>query len=204
MIALPGADLMLYEDLDLDPDPETLMRRLIRGTDWRAEPITVFGKTCLQPRLVAWHGDADARYTYSGTVNEPRPWTSDLHYLRRVVETVTGNSFNGVLLNFYRDHRDSMGLHADDEPELGPDPVIVSLSLGSERKLVMQHRHRRDLNTVSIPLPSGSLLVMRGSTQRHWKHGIRKLSRPCGPRVNLTFRRVYPDQASGGRKQATG
>ncbi len=117
--------------------------------------------------------------------------------LKARVEQVTGSRFNSVLLNYYRDQRDSMGLHADDEPELGAEPVIASLSLGEERKLVFRHRSRRELTTVSVPLPSGSLLVMRGPTQRHWKHGIRKLTRPCGPRVNLTFRRVYPDLAAG-------
>ncbi len=102
-----------------------------------------------------------------------------------------GSSFNSVLLNYYRDGRDSMGLHADDEPELGPEPVIASLSLGATRNLYFRHRRCKELATVNVPLPSRSLLVMRGETQRNWKHGIRKVARPCGPRVNLTFRHIF-------------
>jgi alkylated DNA repair dioxygenase AlkB len=199
-LELPDAELLLYPTIELGGSPEALLDRLIRDTPWRAEEITVFGKTYLQPRLVAWYGDPGARYTYSGIPHEPRPWSALLTRLKARVEQVTGSRFNSVLLNYYRDQRDSMGLHSDDEPELGAEPVIASLSLGEERRLVFRHRSRRDLETFSVPLPSGSLLVMRGATQRHWKHGIRKLTRRCGPRVNLTFRRVYPDLAAGNRR----
>ncbi len=194
---LPDAELLLYPAIELGCSHGELLHRLIRDTPWQAEEITVFGKTHLQPRLLAWYGDPEARYTYSGIPHQPRPWSALLTRLKARVEQVTGSRFNSVLLNYYRDQRDSMGLHADDEPELGAEPVIASLSLGEERKLVFRHRSRRELKTVSVPLPPGSLLVMRGPTQRHWKHGIRKLTRPCGPRVNLTFRRVYPDLAAG-------
>jgi len=96
-----------------------------------------------------------------------------------------------TLLNYYRDHRDAMGFHSGDEPELGPEPVIASLSLGETRTLVLKHRRRKDLAPVRIPLHSGSLLVMKGATQHKWKHGINKVAQPCGPRVNLTFRRIF-------------
>ena len=127
---------------------------------------------------------------YPGTVLEPVPWTGMLSSLRDAVEQAAGGRFNSVLLNYYRDGNDAMGLHADDEPELGPAPVIASLSLGATRTLYFRHRTRRDLATFNLPLPSGSLLVMRGTTQQYWKHGLRRVSRPCGPRVNLTFRRI--------------
>ena len=189
-IELPDADLLFYEQLDLGDD-QALLRQLTADTDWQQEYITVFGKTHPQPRLVAWYGDPGASYTYSGLRHEPRPWTTLLAWLRDRVEVLSGHVFNSVLLNFYRDGRDSMGLHADDEPELGEQPVIASLSLGEQRTLYFKHRTRRELSILNLPLPSTSLLIMAGGTQANWKHGIRKLSRACGPRINLTFRRVY-------------
>ena len=189
-LQLPDAELLFYQRLDLGVADRDLLERLIRQTAWREERITLFGKTHLQPRLVAWYGDAGTSYNYSGIDHDPSPWTDTLARLRRLVEAAAGSRFNSVLLNYYRDHRDSMGLHADDEPELGQEPVIASLSLGEERKLYFRHRLRRDLKTFNLALPSGSLLIMKGATQRNWKHGLRKLSRHCGPRVNLTFRSV--------------
>lgn len=189
-IPLPEAELLFYERLELGCVDDTLLQLLIENTDWRREDITIFGKTHPQPRLVAWHGDEGASYTYSGIRHEPQPWTQELQRLRDIVQSVTGSSFNSVLLNYYRDHNDSMGLHADDEPELGPEPVIASLSLGAQRKLYFKHKSRHDLKAYSLTLPSTSLLIMRGATQRYWKHGLRKLARPCGPRLNLTFRQI--------------
>lgn len=190
-LPLPDGEAQLYTGLPLGCEEATLLRRLIDEIDWRQEYITLFGKTHKQPRLVAWYGDPDAHYTYSGKTYQPLPWNSALLDLKKLAEQVSGSSFNSVLLNYYRDGRDSMGLHADDEPELGPEPVIASLSLGATRTLYFRHRSRKELATVNVPLPSGSLLVMRGETQRNWKHGIRKVARPCGPRVNLTFRHIF-------------
>ncbi len=189
-IQLPDADLLFYEQLDLGDD-QALLGQLTEESDWRQEYITVFGKTHPQPRLVAWYGDPGASYTYSGLRHEPSPWTADLARLRDRVQALSGQVYNSVLLNLYRDGRDSMGLHADDERELGEQPVIASLSLGEQRTLYFKHRTRRDLSIFNLPLPSTSLLIMAGGTQANWKHGIRKLSRDCGPRINLTFRRVY-------------
>ena len=189
-IQLPDADLLLYQRLDLG-DERALLRQLMDDTDWRQEYIAIFGKTYPQPRLVAWHGDAGACYTYSGLRHEPLPWTATLAWLRDRVQALSGHTYNSVLLNYYRDGRDSMGLHADDEPELGEHPVIASLSLGEERTLYFKHRTRRDFSIFNLPLPATSLLIMAGCTQANWKHGMRKLTRDCGPRINLTFRRVY-------------
>ncbi len=191
-IALPDAELLFQPHCDLGFGHDALFERLLAETTWREESITVFGKTHLQPRLVAWYGDPGASYTYSGIQHEPLPWTETLAALRDHVGEVTDAPYNSVLLNLYRNERDSMGLHADDEPELGPEPVIASISLGEQRSIYFQHRHRRDVKNLNLPLPSGSLLVMRGATQRNWKHGLRKLSRPCGPRINLTFRWIDP------------
>jgi alkylated DNA repair dioxygenase AlkB len=110
--------------------------------------------------------------------------------IKNRVEKVAGASFNSVLLNYYRHHRDSMGLHSDDEPELGRQPIIASVSLGEERTFILKHKTRRELKIVRLKLASGSLLLMKGDTQHCWKHGIDKEKGPCGPRVNLTFRRI--------------
>lgn len=189
-LALPDGDVRLLPEPDLGCEPARLLEELIAGTPWRQETIRLFGKTHLQPRLIAWYGDEGASYTYSGTGFDPLPWTPRLRDLRARIEAECGASFNSVLVNYYRDQRDSMGMHSDDEPELGKAPVIASLSLGETRTLVFRHRHRKELDSVKVPLPSGSLLLMRGKTQHYWKHGINKQSRPCGPRVNLTFRRI--------------
>jgi alkylated DNA repair dioxygenase AlkB len=192
-LPLPDADLLLWPRCPLPDAPEALLARLAGETPWRSETVTLWGKTYPQPRLLAWYGDPGSRYRYSGRTLEPLPWTALLNALRECVEALSGSRFNSVLLNYYRNERDSMGMHADDEPELGPRPVIASLSLGEERALVFRHRTRRELPPARIPLPSGSLLLMRGDTQHHWKHGIDKLRRPCGPRLNLTFRLIRRD-----------
>jgi alkylated DNA repair dioxygenase AlkB len=194
-LALPGAELLLLREPGLGESRLALLDALILETAWREESITLYGKTHLQPRLVAWYGDRDAAYRYSGRTYQPHPWTPRLAALRDRMEQLAGARFNSVLLNYYRDHRDSMGLHADDEPELGEQPVIASLSLGEERVLYFRHKRERGVRGLDLPLPDGSVLLMRGETQANWKHGMRKLSRPCGPRVNLTFRWVYSRQA---------
>ena len=189
-LALDDAEIRLWRQVTLGHDYDELLQRLIDETRWRQERITVYGKPYLQPRLSAWHGDLS--YRYSGIRLDPLPWTPLLQQLRRRVESLTGLEFNSVLLNYYRDQNDAMGLHSDDERELGPRPVIASLSLGETRDLVLKHRTRRDLRTFKLALESGSLLLMQGPTQQHWRHGINRLKRTCGPRLNLTFRRIVP------------
>lgn len=195
-LELPGADLVFWPRVDLGADYDSLLQSLIEHGEWRQERITVYGKPYLQPRLSAWHGDRS--YRYSGIRLEPLPWTPLLRELKNRVESLTGRDYNSVLLNYYRDGKDGMGMHSDDEPELGPRPSIASLSLGETRDFILQHRRRKDLDTVRLPLPAGSLLLMQGETQRHWRHGIRKLSRACGARLNLTFRRVLAEHEKKG------
>lgn len=187
-IEMEGATVTLYRAPDLGLPERRLFEDLTDSLAWREESIVMFGKRLLQPRMLAWYGDPDAVYNYSGVRHEPLPWTGTLADLRRRVEALCGTAFNSVLANLYRDQRDSMGLHADDEPELGERPVIASLSLGEERVFRFKHRTRRDLKPVRLALPSGSLLVMAGATQENWKHELPKQTRPCGPRINLTFR----------------
>ena len=189
---IPIADGELYylSKLELGREGNTVFDQLIADVPWRQESILVWGKTYLQPRLVAWYGDDGRDYTYSGITLTPIPWTGLLLHIKARVETVTAASFNSVLLNYYRDNRDSMGFHSDDEPELGLRPVIASLSLGEERTLILKHKLNKLAKPVRLKLESGSLLLMKGETQKYWTHGIAKESRPCGPRINLTFRRI--------------
>ncbi len=191
-LGLPDADVRLLEGFNSGQAAEDLMAALAAETPWRQDAIRVHGREFMQPRLHAWVGDADSSYTYSGLRLTPEPWSPRLLDLRARVEAACEARFNSVLLNLYRNERDSMGMHADDEPELGPRPIIASLSLGEVRTLVFKHRQRADLKPVRIALPSGSLLLMAGSTQVHWKHGIAKQSRALGARLNLTFRWVTP------------
>lgn len=167
-----------------------MLDELIASVPWRQDTITVWGKRRLQPRLVAWYGDAGASYTYSGLRLDPLPWTDTLMELKSLAESAANAEFNSVLLNHYRDQNDSMGMHSDDEPELGENPVIASLSLGEERVFVLKHRFRTELPPCRLPLASGSLLVMKGPTQANWKHGLPKERHACGSRINLTFRYV--------------
>jgi alkylated DNA repair dioxygenase AlkB len=167
-----------------------VMRHLLDEVPWRAESIVVWGKRFPQPRLIAWYGDLGKNYTYSGIHLNALSWTRTLLDIKSRVEAVAGTDFNSVLLNYYRDHRDSMGLHSDNERELGERPILASLSLGEERTFILKHKTRKASKPVHLKLASGSLLLMKGETQRYWKHGIDKETHPCGPRVNLTFRRI--------------
>ena len=187
-LELPDADLSLWRRVDLGGSYDSLLQQLIDTTDWRQEQITVYGKPYLQPRLCAWHGDLS--YSYSGIRLEPQPWTTTLLAIKARVEALSCIQFNSVLLNYYRDQNDSMGMHSDDERELGRQPAIASPSLGEERTFLLKHKTRKDLKTVKMVLPPGSLLLMQGDTQRYWRHGINKERKPCGPRLNLTFRSI--------------
>lgn len=189
-LALSEASVRLWPRASLPAAPQALFDQLYEQTDWQEEDIVVFGKRYKQPRLLSWHGDPDAAYTYSGVQHQPEPWTPLLKRLKLSVEEAVGHTFNSVLLNLYRDHRDSMGMHADDEPELGAAPVIASLSLGESRTFIFKHKRNKSIARVKVPLASGSLLLMSGATQQNWKHGIEKERQPCGPRINLTFRTI--------------
>ncbi|TYZ08894.1 alpha-ketoglutarate-dependent dioxygenase AlkB [Hymenobacter lutimineralis] len=191
---LPLAQAEVYFQPAFLPIPEAtaLFSELTATVAWRQDSIQLFGKQVPQPRLTAWYGDEHAAYSYSGLYLRPQPWTEPLQRLRRQVAEATGQPFNSVLLNLYRTGQDSMGWHADDEPELGPNPVIASVSLGATRR--MRFRPRLSLLPDAAPfgldLPAGSLLLMQGATQHTWQHAIPKTARAVGPRLNLTFRSV--------------
>jgi alkylated DNA repair dioxygenase AlkB len=193
---MPDADVSYLRDLVPELRRDAMLRRLISDVPWRQENIVVWGKTYPQPRLTAWYGDPGCSYTYSGITLTPIAWSDLLLEIKHLVDDAAAVSFNSVLLNYYRDNHDSMGLHSDDEPELGATPVIASVSLGEERTLVMRHRLDKQMEPVRMPLASGSFLLMKGDTQRYWKHGIEKETRRCGPRVNLTFRQIVARSSS--------
>lgn len=185
-IPLEDGELAWLSQLPLPWPNAEVMARLLHDTDWREESIVVYGKRHLQPRLSAWYGDA--AYAYSGLHLAPAPFTPLLAAVRSAVQDVTGQRFNSVLLNLYRDGRDSMGMHSDDEPELGPNPVIASVSFGAARTFILKHKHNK--KTVRMELTDGCLLLMSGATQKNWLHGINKTTRPLQARLNLTFRKI--------------
>lgn len=188
---LPDADVSYLETMHLGASADVLMGRLIDEIEWRHEDITLFGKTVKQPRLTAWYGDQGMTYSYSNLSLDPHPWTPLLADLKARVEAELGTTFNSALLNLYRGDRDSIGFHADNERELGPKPLIASLSLGQIRTFILKHKRDKSIPPCKIQLGSGSLLVMAGNTQSNWVHGIEKESKPCGPRINITFRTIY-------------
>ena len=191
---LPMADAELYFQLNFfdSRTSQDALEQLREDTAWRHEQIVLFGRRHWQPRLVAAHGDSDTAYRYSGLTLPMQPWTPLLLNIRQAVEQAAGQSFNSVLLNFYRDQHDSMGWHSDDERELGPQPVIASVSFGAMRTLKFRHKQRRELKSVAMDLTGGSLLVMAGTTQQFWKHAVEKARHACDARINLTFRQILP------------
>jgi len=192
LLPLPNAEVLLDAHFLSSAEAEALLTELTATTPWRQEPIKLFGKEVMQPRLTSWHGDLGASYRYSGLLLDPQPWTPALQVLLRQVEAAAGCSFNSVLLNLYRTGQDSMGWHADDEPELGPAPVIASVSLGASRNFRLKPRNPQHTahSPLTLTLNSGSLLLMRGTTQQHWVHAVPKTALAVTPRLNLTFRRV--------------
>ncbi len=184
---LPGATLRFATDLLADP--VVLFAQLRAEIAWEQHHLKIFGRTLASPRLSCWIGDADAVYTYSRTRFEPRPWTPRLAALRAALRDCCAQDFNSVLCNLYRDGRDSMGWHSDDEPELGAEPTIASLSLGATRRFRLRHKRDPALR-LELDLPAGSLLVMSGATQRHYRHDLPRALRVSEPRLNLTFRCV--------------
>ena len=155
-IPLPDGDLHYAPDFLAPAEADQFMRQLLDGIEWQQHHVVIFGRQHPAPRLSAWHGSPEAHYAYSGLALEPRPWTEPLLALKTRLEAATDCPFNSVLLNQYRDGRDSMGWHSDDEPELGANPTIASLSLGETRRFLLRHK-RRDHPPVEIPLGHGAL-----------------------------------------------
>lgn len=189
ILPLPDADVTYYSGW-LSADEASRIKQQLEGElEWHQDTIKIYGKLVKIPRLQAWHGDPDAQYSYSGLSMTPAPWTNTLKDLRRQLTAHCQASFNSVLANWYRNGQDSMGMHADDEPELGSEPVIASLTLGHARPFVFMHKRSKQKSKVM--LEHGSLLVMKGTTQQCYQHGIAKTARKIDDRINLTYRYIY-------------
>ena len=192
-LPMPEADVRYTAGWLGAPEADALQHALIEEIPWEVHRIRMFGREVASPRLSCWIGDPGATYTYSRSRFEPRPWTPALARLRDRLARETGVRFNSVLANRYRDGHDAMGWHSDDEPELGPEPVIASISVGAPRTFAF--RARADGRRVDLVLEHGSLLLMAGRTQHAWRHALPRTRRPLGERINLTFRAILPGGA---------
>ncbi len=188
-MALPGAQISWWRGWLQPAQADALMQALLAQAHWEVHRIWMFGRMVDSPRLSSWIGDAQASYRYSGTRFSPQPWLEVLQPVRMRLEEETGHRFNSVLINRYRSGSDAMGWHSDDEPELGAQPLIASVSLGATRRLAFKHRHDAALKQ-TLELGHGDLLVMSGDTQRCYKHALPRTARPVGERINLTFRQI--------------
>jgi alkylated DNA repair dioxygenase AlkB len=189
-IALRDAELHYIAAFFSKAKSEQLMEHLLATVRWQQERLNFGGRKVLIPRLQAWYGDDAASYRYSGLHLPPLPWTPALLDIRTAIEKSSGMRFNSVLLNYYRNGQDSVAWHSDNEPALGPDPLIASLSLGAERRFELKHRDGKTPK-INIELAHGSLLLMGSGLQRHWSHQLPKQPWVTQPRLNLTFRLVH-------------
>ena len=196
VLDLPDADLEYFPNLFHENHATRLLDALVNKVEWVQNTIRFYGKESLVPRLEAWYGDAGKSYAYSGIRMDPKPWIKELLEIKKAIEPLASTRFNSVLINYYRDGRDRVAWHSDDEKELGPNPIIGSVSLGAERKFKLRHKdHKQNGNYGEVMLAHGSLLIMKGETQRFWKHEIPRTARPIGKRINLTFRVIEPKEA---------
>lgn len=182
-----GGEAILYPGFFDTSESDSIYARLAAETEWTQEPIKIFGKMVMQPRLTACYGEKSV--AYSGITMKVYPWTELLTEIKQRVEAACGVAFNSVLLNYYRDGNDSMGWHRDNEPELGSRPVIASVSFGAPRVFKMRTYKEKD-STVSVELTHGSLLIMKGESQHEWEHSVPKSKKAQGGRINLTFRAI--------------
>jgi alkylated DNA repair dioxygenase AlkB len=164
-------------------------QKLQNSLDWKQEPIRIFGKMVMQPRLTALYGDEGRPYGYSGIFMIPKPWTTELNEMKVRLLDFTGVEFTHVLCNYYRNGQDSMGWHRDNEAVLGKNPSIASVTFGATRIFQIRHYDTKN-HKLEIPLTHGSLLLMTGESQHHWEHQLPKTKKILGSRVNLTFRRL--------------
>ncbi|WP_298120035.1 alpha-ketoglutarate-dependent dioxygenase AlkB [Flavobacterium sp.] len=184
---LPNASVEYYPNFFDANQSKLLFEKLLNEIPWQQDDITVFGKTHPQPRLTALFGNEGKQYSYSNIIMQPHPWNALLMFIKSEIEAVCNENFTTVLLNLYRTGKDSNGWHADNEKELGRNPIIASVSFGAERVFHLQHNSIAEAKQ-KIILQNGSLLIMKDETQHFWKHQIPKTMKEIGPRINLTFR----------------
>ena len=184
-------EIDIYQDISLDQKKNLWFKSCLNDLNWEKGFIKIFGKTHQIPRLQSWYADNGIEYTYSGKKLKRHNWNETLIEIKGEIEKITSFKFNSVLANLYRDENDSMGLHSDNEKELGINPVIASLSLGESRDLYFKHKNMK--KSLNIPQKNGQLIVMHGETQKYWKHEIKKTKKLKKPRINLTFRNIITD-----------
>lgn len=189
-LAPADGELFYYPAYLPGQDADRAFDQLLTHLAWQQEKLSIMGKQAISPRLVCWYGDAGAVYRYSNVEHTPLPWNPMLIQIKQQIEQDYGYKFNSVLGNLYRDGNDSMGWHADKENELGKKPVIASLSLGATRLFKLRHNNSKQI--VDINLEHGSLLLMAGCLQHHWRHCLPKTRTCQKPRINLTFRYIFP------------
>ena len=187
VLNLPDAEIIYYPHFFDKKEADAIFNELTNEIPWQQDDIKVFGKIHPQPRLTALFGNEGKPYSYSNIKMQPHPWSLLLQKIKSHIESVTNTNFTTVLLNQYRDGKDSNGWHADNEKELGKNPISASVSFGAERTFHLKHNTDKSLKK-SIILEHGSLLLMKGTTQHFWKHQIPKTAKPIGSRINLTFR----------------
>lgn len=183
---VPDADLMLYEGFFSKEESDVYYNKLLHATKWKEADLTIYDKTHVIPRMVAWYEDK----TNPGANPNGHDWTPELLEIKKRVEDETRFVFNSVLLNLYRNGKDGVGWHSDRTENFGKNQIIASVSFGETRPFRLRHKTRKDIEMLEIPLTHGTLLLMAGTTQTHWEHHIPKTGKDILPRINLTFRQV--------------
>jgi alkylated DNA repair dioxygenase AlkB len=191
-LPLPDGEVLLFQDFINAAEASSMFKKLKQATPWQQDTLSFGGKKVLIPRLQAWYGEKNSRYGYSGLALSPLPWTPLLGDLKSRIEKLADTGFNSVLVNYYRDGKDSVAWHSDDEKELGKAPVIASLSLGETRRFELRHRHKKG-QKFACELSHGSLLIRGSGIQQHWQHQVPKQAGVTRGRINLTFRQVMPE-----------
>ena len=182
-------EVYLYQNFYEEDGLYSYFEELKHSILWKQDKMKIYGRQVNFPRLTSWYSDSDKTYTYSGVINTPLPFTPLLIKIKEATEALCKKQFNAALLNYYRDGRDSMGWHSDDERELSENPVIASASFGATRVFQFKHKVQKTVK-VSLALNNGSLLVMQGETQHHWLHQVPKAKNEQNPRINITFRNI--------------
>jgi alkylated DNA repair dioxygenase AlkB len=185
--------VVYYPDFFTKSRADQIFSELQNGLQWKQEPIWMFGKQVMQPRLTSLYGNPDQPYGYSGIKMDPLAWTPVLLAIKRQIQNLTGVDFTHVLCNYYRDGQDSMGWHRDNEPILGKNPCIASVTFGATRLFQLRDYFSKK-EKIELPLSHGSLLVMTEESQHYWEHQIPKTKKPLGPRINLTFRKLLSNR----------
>ncbi len=187
-LPIDDSELRLYHKVFSTTESEDIFKTLKLKLDWQERRINLFGREVASPRLSAWYGGRP--YTYSGLTWPKRDMPRELIRVQLEIEKITGYRFNTVLANLYRNGEDSMGWHADDEPELGLNPIIASTVFGATRRFQFRrkdnHRDKRE-----VALTAGDVLIMGAACQTHWQHAVPKTKKQVGQRVNLTYRWIF-------------